>query len=63
MEKDDTIVLLTELLIDTQKKSVETEKKALQELATIRKWVAFFGVLSIISLIGGVLAAIVALSH
>jgi len=63
MEKDEKIALLTELLIDTQKKALETEKKALQELRTIRKWVTLFGVLTIISLIGGVIAAMVALSH
>ncbi|MED9968651.1 MAG: hypothetical protein UFA98_01375 [Ruminococcus sp.] len=63
MEKDEKIALLTELLIDTQKKALETEKKALQELTTIRKWVTLFGVLTIISLIGGVIAAMVALSH
>ncbi len=63
MEKDEKISLLTELLIDTQKKALETEKKALQELTTIRKWVTLFGVLTIISLIGGVIAAMVALSH
>lgn len=63
MEKDEKIALLTELLIDTQKKALETEKKALQELTTIRKWVTLFGVLTIISLIGGVIAVMVALSH
>jgi hypothetical protein len=56
MEKDDKIELLTELLIDTEKKTLETEKKVLQELSTIRKWVAFFGIVTIISLACGVIA-------
>ena len=47
MEKDDKIALLTELLIDTEKKVLETEQKALQELTTIRKWVMFFGILTV----------------
>ena len=62
MEKDDKIELLTELLIETEKQSLETEKKALEELSTIRKWVMFFGILTVIGLLGGVIAAVTALS-
>lgn len=61
MEKDDKIALLTELLIDTEKKVLETEQKALQELTTIRKWVMFFGILTVISLVSGVIAAFAAI--
>ena len=63
MEKDEKIALLTELLIDTQKKALDTETKLLEELTTIRKWVTFFGVLSVISLIFGVIAGLTALTH
>ena len=61
MEKDDKIALLTELLIDTEKKVLETEQKALQELTTIRKWVMFFGILTLIRLVSGVSAAFAAI--
>lgn len=61
MEKDDKIALLTELLIDTEKKVLETEQKALQELTTIRKRVMFFGILTVISLVSGVIAAFAAI--
>ena len=63
MDKDDKIALLTELLIDTQKKALDTETKALKELITIRRWVTFFGVLSVISLVCGLIAVIAALGH
>ena len=62
MEKDEQIALLTELLIDTEKKALETEQKALHELATIRKWVVFFGIVTVISLAGGIIAAFTAMS-
>jgi pyruvate/oxaloacetate carboxyltransferase len=63
MEKDDKTALLTELLIDTEKKNLETEKKVLQELSTIRKWIEFFGIVTIISLIGGVIAVFAVISN
>jgi pyruvate/oxaloacetate carboxyltransferase len=63
MEKDDKTALLTELLIDTEKKNLETEKKVLQELSTIRKWIEFFGIVTIISLIGGIIALLSVISN
>lgn len=62
MEKDNK-ELLTELLIDTEKKNLETQQKVLEELSTIRKWVAFFGIVTIISLVGGVIALFTVLSN
>ena len=63
MEKDDKTALLTELLIDTEKKNLETEKKVLQELSTIRKWIEFFGIVTIISLVGSVIAVFAVISN
>ncbi len=55
--------LLTELLIDTEKKNLETEKEVLQELSKIRKWVEFFGIVTIISLVGSVIAVFAVISN
>ena len=63
MDKDEKIALLTELLIDTEKKALDAQTKALKELSVIRIWVTFFGVISVISLVSGFIAAISALSR
>ncbi|MBQ5398107.1 MAG: hypothetical protein IIU14_01580 [Ruminococcus sp.] len=62
MEKDNK-ELLTELLIDTEKKNLETQQKVLQELSTIRKWVTFFGIVTIVSLACGVIALFTVMSN
>lgn len=62
MEKDNK-ELLTELLIDTEKKNLETQQKVLQELSKIRKWVEFFGIVTIISLVGSVIAVFAVISN
>ena len=53
MDSDERIALYTEVLIEIEKQTLEIEKRALHELALIRKWVVFFGILTVIGLVVG----------